>query len=84
MVFLPDFLHFCTGNAPISSKDQTDITLNFLKTEDNLARYIDIITKNYNSNIMLSSTSIVEDQFKKNGAVSPLLNTNLRMSLLEA
>jgi hypothetical protein len=84
MVFLPDFLHFCTGNAPISSKDPTDITLNFLKTEDNLARYIDIITKNYNSNIMLSSTSIVEDQFKKNGAVSPLLNTNLRMSLLEA
>jgi hypothetical protein len=78
MVCLSDFLEFCAAD------ENKTITLNFTKTEENLVRYTDIIKNNYSSANMIKSTSIVHDELKKMGEISPLLNTNLRMSLLEA
>ena len=78
MVFLSDFLEFCAPH------ENNHITVNFTKTEENFIRYTDIIKNNYSSVIMTNTTSIVYDELKKMGEISPLLNTNLRMSLLEA
>jgi len=84
MVFLSELLEVCATQYSSAKKEENKVTINFLKTEENYMRYTDIVKNNYSSDIMLKSTSVVENQLKVIGETSPLLNTNLRMSLLEA